>query len=215
MIYEERYTRAELRRVREYLHFCRDSMLPAMHSAGGQVICLATGLIGDPNNAVLQITGFSDLASWQAAQANLASGRNELVQSEEVRLLRPIASRPKEVIPSEDRRPVYSYRRFFINPSDLAKFVECSEDGVWPLYEAVDCRVLGLWTPLPATSPLEIILMAGYHGPGHWEETRFFQGKPEGLDDGLWERGQELGRQRGALSVQGSWVRLWRVYPLE
>ena len=214
MIYEERYTRVELRRVRDYLHFCRDNTLPAIQSEGGQIICLATGLIGDPNNAVLQITGFSGVTSWQAAQKSLPAGRDEFVQSEEVRLLRPIASRPKEIIPLEDRRPVYSYRRFFINPADFSKFVEYSEDGVWPLYEAADCRILGLWTPLPATSPLEIVLMAGYHGPGHWEETRFFQGKPEGIDDGLWERGQTLGRQRGELSVQGSWVRLWRVYQL-
>jgi len=214
MLYEERYTTIYVGRVRDYLHFCRDKMSPAMQSAGGKVLVLLTGLIGDPNNAVLQITGFSDLASWQAAQESLTAGRDEFVQSEEVRLLRPIASRPKEVIPPEDRRPVYGYRRFFINPADLSKFVECSEDGVWPLYEAVDCRILGLWTPLPATNPLEIVLMAGYHGPGHWEETRFFQGKPEGLDEELWERGQNLNRQRGQLSVRGSWVRLWRAYQL-
>lgn len=214
MIYEERYTGVELRRVRDYLQFCRDKMCPAIQSVGGQVLVLLTGLIGDPNNAVLQITGFSDLTSWQTAQESLNTNRGEFVLSDEVRLLRPIASHPKKVIAPEDRRPVYSYRRFFINPADLPKFVECSEDGVWPLYEAADCRILGLWTPLAATNPQEIILMAGYHGPGHWEETRFFRGKPEGLDEGLWERGQTLGRQRGQLSVRGSWVRLWRTYEL-
>jgi len=185
-----------------------------MQSAGGQVLVLLTGLIGDCGNAFLQITGFSDLGSWQAAQESLTSGRDELLQSEEVRLLRPVASRPKESIPPEDRRPVYSYRRLFINPADLPKFVQYSEDGVWPLYEASDCRILGLWTPLAATNPLELILMAGYHGPAHWEETRFFRGKPEGLDQGLWERGRSLGRQRNQLSVRGTWVRLWRAHEL-
>lgn len=214
MIYEDRHTLTNPGQVRNYLSFCRDKMHPAMQSTGGQVICLATGFIGDPNTAVLQITGFPDLASWQAAQEKLAAGRDEFVHSEEVRLLRPIASRPKKVIPPEDRRAVYGYRRMFINPADLSKFVEYCEQGVWPLYEAVDCRILGLWTPLATTNPLEILLMAGYHGPGHWEETRFLHGKPEGIDEALWERGQTMGRQRGQLSVRGSWVRLWRAYQL-
>lgn len=212
MIYEERYTIVNIGHVQDYLHFCRDIMCPAMQAAGGQVLVLLTGLIGDPHTALLQITGFTNLTSWQTAQESLKTGREELVHSEEVRLLRPIASRPKEIIPPEDRRPVYSYRRLFINPADLPKFVHYSEDGVWPLYEAADCRILGLWTPLAATNPLEIVLMTGYHGPGHWEETRFFQGKPEGLDEEIWKRGQDMGRQRGQLSVRGSWVRLWRAY---
>ena len=214
MIYEERHTTVGVAEGRDYLNFCRETMCPAMQSAGGQVLVLLTGLIGDCGNAFLQITGFSDLGSWQAAQESLTSGRDELLQSEEVRLLRPVASRPKESIPPEDRRPVYSYRRLFINPADLPKFVQYSEDGVWPLYEASDCRILGLWTPLAATNPLELILMAGYHGPAHWEETRFFRGKPEGLDQGLWERGRSLGRQRNQLSVRGTWVRLWRAHEL-
>ncbi len=215
MIYEERFTIAEMTRARDYLNFCRETMCPTVEAAGGQVLVLLTGLIGDQGNAFLQITGFSDLASWQAAQEVLTVGREELVESEEVRLLRPVASRPKTVIPPEDRRAVYSYRRLFISPADLARFVEYSEEGVWPLYEAADCRILGLWTPLAATNPLELVLMTGYHGPGHWEETRFYRGKPEGLDEGLWERGRTLGRQRNQLSMRGTWVRLWRSHDIQ
>lgn len=214
MIYEERFTIVNIARVRDYLDFCHETMCPAMKSAGGQVLCLLTGLIGDLGNAFLQITGFSELDSWRAAQESLTTGRDELVESEEVRLLRTVASRPKAVIPPEDRRPVYSYRRLFITPSDLPEFVRCSEDGVWPLYEAADCRILGLWTPVSATNPLELVLMTGYHGPSHWEETRFYSGRPEGIDEGLWEQGRTLGARRGQLSVRGSWVRLLRAHDI-
>lgn len=214
MIYEERFTIVNIAQVRDYLDFCRETMCPAMKSAGGQVLCLLTGLIGDLGNTVLQITGFSEIDSWRAAQESLTTGRDELVESEEVRLLRTVASRPKAVIPPEDRRPVYSYRRLFIAPSDLPEFVRCAEEGVWPLYEAADCRILGLWTPVSATNPLELVLMTGYHGPGHWEETRFYSGRPEGIDEGLWERGRTLGARRGQLSVRGSWVRLLRAHDI-
>ncbi len=33
--------------------------------------------------------------------------------------------------------------KVFINPGDLSRFAEDSEKGVWPLYEAADCRVFG------------------------------------------------------------------------
>ncbi len=212
MIYEERYTIANSATARDYLNFCRETMCPKMKSAGGQVICLLSGLIGDMGNAFLQITGFADLSAWQTAQDGLTTDRDKLVENEQIRLLRPVASRPKAEIPPEDRRPCYSYRRLFINPDDLPKFVEYSEKGVWPLYESADCRILGLFTTIAATNPLELVLMTGYHGPGHWEETRFYSGKPAGIDEGIWEQGRAAGRQRGELSVRGSWVRLWRAH---
>ena len=210
MIYEERYTTANLAATRDYINFCREKMCPKMKTAGGQVICLLTGLIGDMGNAFLQITGFADLNTWQAAQEGLAADRDNLVESEQIRLLRSVASRPRLEIPPEDRRACYSYRRLFMAPDDLARFVKCSEEGVWPLYEAADCRILGLFTTLAATNPLELVLMTGYNGPGHWENTRINNWGIDGIDKQLWEQGQTALRQRGPLSVRGSWVRLWR-----
>ena len=215
MIYEERYTIANLAATRDYPDFCRETMFPKVQSAGGQILVLLSGLIGDMGNAFLQITGFADLDTWQTAQDGLTINRDKLVESEQTRLLRAVASRPKTALPPEDRRPCYSYRRLFINPNDLPKFVKYSEEGVWPLYERADCRVLGLFTTVAATNPLELVLMTGYHGPGHWEETRFYSGKPAGIDDGIWEQGRTAGRQRGTLSVQGSWVRLLRAHDLQ
>jgi hypothetical protein len=139
-----------------------------------------------------------------------------LIEEEEVRLLRGIASRPTgEAIPMEDRRASFGYRRFFIDRENLGEFVRCSEEGVWPLYHAAGCRVLGLWTPLAATAPMEIILMTGYDGPGHWQETRFFTGKPEGIDEEVWTKGRELGAARGAMMVRSSWVRIFRAHPID
>jgi len=215
MIYEERYTIANPTATRDYLDFCRKATFPKVKSAGGRVLVLLSGLIGDMGNALLQITGFADLNTWQTAQDGLTADRDKLVASEQTRLLKPVASHPKAEIPPEDRRPCYSYRRLFINPDDLPKFVEYSEEGVWPLYEKADCRVLGLLTTVAATNPLELVLMTGYHGPGHWEETRFYNGKPAEIDEGIWERGRTAGRQRGTLSVQGSWVRLFRAHDFQ
>ncbi|MDP2920178.1 MAG: hypothetical protein Q8O43_08185 [Dehalococcoidia bacterium] len=210
MIYEERYTNTTSRGTRDYLSLFRDKMAPKIRTAGGEPLLLLTGLIGDRGNAVLQISRFPNLESWQSTQKDLASGRESLVESEEVRLLISVASRPKSVIPKEDKRPCYSYRKLFINPTDLRQFVDDSEKGVWPLYEQADCRIFGLFTTLWATNPLELILMAGYNGPGHWMETRFLGERPTDIDPKLYDQGKQRLSSRGQLGVRGSWVRLWR-----
>ena len=214
MIYEERYTVTALGETIEYLQFYRQTIAPAVKTSGGEPLLLLTGLIGDMGNAVLQISRFSDYSVWQDAQKYYSTGREKFVDSEEVRLLKSIASRPKSVIPLEDKRPVYGYRKLFIRRENLEKFVIYSEKGVWPLYEACDCPVFGLFSPLWATNPLEIILMGSYRGPGHWEETRFSAGKPANVNHKLWETGTEMNLKRSALSVRGSWVRLWKAHEI-
>ena len=210
MIYEDRYTLVDDRKGRDYRDLCREKMLPAIGSAGGQVLCLATGLVGEPANAFVQMTGFADLDSWHAAQEVFLSDREEMIETERVRLLRQVAYLPDGVPALEDRRACYSYRRFFIRRAVLHRFVRCSEEGVWPLYYAADCRMLGLWTTLAVADPMEVLLMAGYHGPGHWEETRFFHGKPDGIDDEVWRKGREMGAERNSLRVGSTSVRLLR-----
>ena len=195
MVYEERYTLTVVRGTRDYLTLFREKMMPKIRAAGGEPLLFLTGMVGDRDNAVLQITRFPDLAAWERAQKDLATSRDKIVESDEVRLLRSVTSRPKTIIPPEDRRPCYSYRKLFINPADLPQFVEDSEKGVWPLYEAADCRVFGLFTTVAATSPLELILMTGYRSPGHWWETRFVEGKPSGIDSKTWEQSQTTGNE--------------------
>jgi len=133
MIYEDRYTTVNDKKGRDYLELCREKTIPAIRSAGGQVLCLANGLVGDPANAFRQMTGFTDIEAWQAAQEAYATDREEMVESEQVRLLRQVAYLPDGVPSPEDRRACYSYRRFFIRRADLDRFVETSEKGVWPL----------------------------------------------------------------------------------
>ncbi|HJN88593.1 MAG: hypothetical protein QF714_10035 [Dehalococcoidia bacterium] len=179
---------------------------------GGKLLCRLSGFIGYPPEEVLEVTGFPGLAAWtQAQQERRESGPpdNGLIEKQEVRLLRSISSLPKSPVPAEDRRTIYGYRRFFIRPTDLDDFVNCSENGIWPRIEAQDARILGLWTTLAATDPQEIILLTGYHGPGHWEETRDTGARPPNIDAALWDTSFKLATRRRALTIR-SWVCLMR-----
>jgi hypothetical protein len=132
-----------------------------------------------------------------------------LVDSEDVRLLRSVSSRPKSVIAPEDLRPFYGHRRFFISPADVDEFVEHSQNGIWPRIEAQGACILGLWTPVAGTTPLEIVLLTGYHGPAHWEETREKPAAPEGVSEEVWAHARRARTGRSAIALR-TWVRLMR-----
>jgi hypothetical protein len=156
---------------------------------------------------MMQVTAYPNVEAWTSAQEAFETSRMEHIQAETVRLLRPIAIRPKETVPDEDLRGFYGHRRFFISPDDLAEFVHCSENGIWPRIEAQDARILGLWTTVASTTPQEVVLLTGYHGPAHWEETRGWQPDRRGIDAETWARSRELGPRRRELTIN-SWVRL-------
>ena len=106
MIYEERQTLVHAQSADAYPEFCKNDYWPALRALGGQPLCLLSGLIGDPPNQYLQITGYENAAAWEQAQGKVAPASPNLVESESARLLTPISSRPKLQVPAEDRREV-------------------------------------------------------------------------------------------------------------
>ena len=207
MFYEERRITLKRGQLDAHTDHLRDVVRPGL--GDGEILCLLSATIGDPVESVLQMTRFPDYDAWFQAQSAYTSDRMELVANEEVRLLRSVSVRPKDVIEESDMRPFYGHRRFHIDPSDLDEFVHCSENGIWPRIESQGASILGLWATVASTSPLEVTLLTGYHGPTQWEETRQYGDKPEGMDDATWEHSLSLHRRRSELPVN-TWVRLMR-----
>ena len=202
-IFELRHTTLKSGVLAEYLAHNQQAGAAAL----GKTLCVLSGLIGYPAEEIVRVTRYSGINDWQAAQAGVPE--SGLAKMEEVRLMRAISSRPKPVVPPEDRRTVYGYRRFFIRPGDLDEFVHDSQDGIWPRIEAQGACILGLWAAVAATNPLEIVLLTGYHGPAHWEETRGAGEKPENIDEQVWETSRRLRARRQEIAIR-SWVCLMR-----
>lgn len=214
MIYEERRVVARSKNADEYLAHIRKNVAPSLAQYGGQPLLYLSGLIGDPANEIVQITLFPDLVSWQQAQQNCSPTSTMMVESEEVRLFRAVSSRPKPQIPAEDRRAVYGYRKFFIDPTDLDEFVHCSEQGIWPRIESHGACILGLWSPISCTNPMEVVIATGYHSPSHWEQTRFGGKRPDGVSEELWEKERPL-RERRVEITKKMYVRLMQAHPIK
>ena len=209
MIFEERRTIVVPDGLDEYLSACHSKLWPSIRSSGGKVICQLSGLIGSPHNELVQISSWRSLYAWEKAQSGIPNELPGMYQSEEVRLLRAISSRPKAVIPARDYRPVYGFRRFFIEPQDVDEFVHCSEDGIWPRMESMGASILGMWTPSALGHPMEIILATGYHSPSHWEQTRYNDTRPLTISREQWESENELRGRRADMTLK-SWVCLMR-----
>lgn len=208
MIYEERSILLHTRTRDAFVSDFNQKIRPTVEANGGEVLCTLSAAIGDPAEEVLQMTRFPDYQAWEQAQAARTANPIGLFRSENVRLLKPIANRPKDVIPASDQRAFYGHRRFFISPDDLDEFVDCSENGIWPRIESQGACILGLWTTVASTSPMEIVLLTGYHGPAHWEETRAVsEDAPNGCDQEVWTHSRRKRAQRTQLAIT-SWVRL-------
>ena len=119
MVSEERETIIKKGSESKYLSLCKKEVWPSLKSHGGKVICLMKGPIGLSPTTLGQITSYNDIHSWDGSQDSWPSLREQFVERERVRVLKPISRRPKNVIPVEDRRPVYGYRKFIISSNDL------------------------------------------------------------------------------------------------
>jgi hypothetical protein len=184
-VYEERRVDLRATSFAAYLRLVREQVWPALAARGARPLVLLNGLIGAPATETYLYTGFPDLAAWQEAQPLLAgatpedaesapwaAGRQRLVETESTRLLLPSGPRPKSETPFEDRRAVYGQRRFWLRPVDWPAFIGHSAGGIWPRIEAQDARILGLFRDAATTDPLAALLLTGYHGPAHWQDTR-------------------------------------------
>lgn len=76
-------------------------------------------------------------------------------------------------------REVVTLRYFRIKPGSFPEFLVASRDGVWPYFEKIGARVIGMWRAVPppggglASSDYdEVYLATRYASTEHWAATR-------------------------------------------
>jgi hypothetical protein len=213
--YEERRVIVRRGAFRDYRRFVHDSLWPALTDAGARPLVLLSGLIGAPAEETYLVTGFPDLESWQRCQYvltgtspddggvdSIGERRAALIEDERARLLIDSGVRPKEQTPTSDRRAVYGMRRFWIRPADWPSFIRQSAEGIWPRIEAQDACIFGLFRDAAVTEPMEALLLTGYHGPAHWQETRATSESFAQIPDSLRVPDEQARSDRNALTLR-------------
>ena len=204
MILEERKTHLFSRKNNEHLKICRDNVWPSIMSSKGSILCVSNGFIGIPKTTILQIIAYPDIKSWQTSQGAWSSIDNASIKRESVRILRPINSQPKLNIPPEDRKNIYEYRKYLINPVYLNEFTKCFDESIYPHLKSLDIPLVGIWTLSASTSPLEIIQMTGYDNIIHWDQTRIELSKLDDNQNELWNRGKALRNRFDEITIESS-----------
>lgn len=205
MIFEERRIHIKPGSLPAFLGVSREETWPGLVEHGGSMLALLGGMIGDPMNQLLQVSRFPSFEAWESAQQAYGPSRAEYVETEAARALRQISGRPKATLPEADRRPVYGVRKFMVRAEDVEDFAHRSENDVWVQFEAVEVRILGMWTTVGRTEPQEVLLATGYTSVAHWEATRGRIERPASFADAeAWNRAGELASGRNRLVVASS-----------
>lgn len=206
MIFEERKTSLFPEKTHTYLKMCRDNVWQSIRSSNGSIICSANGLIGNPQTDILQIIAYPDIESWQTSQGAWSSIENSSIKKESVRILRPINSESKSMIPPEERKNIYEYKLITIDPIYLNEFTTCFNEAIYPNFKSFDISFLGIWTSAASTNPLEIMQMTGYNHVSHWEQSRLQLSSLNDKANELWDRENALRDRLEEITLESSIV---------
>ncbi len=105
---------------------------------------------------------------------------------------------------------IATQRTFRIKKGSFGEFHRLSARGVWPYFERIGARILGMWLVTEdereASSPDydTVILVTRYESREHWKATR----NPLALggEGPMWERFRDALEKRRALTVE-TWLR--------
>jgi hypothetical protein len=96
--------------------------------------------------------------------------------------LAEVASEAPQPVRNAEHQPgreVVTLRYFQIKAGTFPEFLAASRDGVWPYFEKIGARVIGMWRviPPPGAEPEareydEVYLATRYASAGHWAATR-------------------------------------------
>lgn len=103
-----------------------------------------------------------------------ASGRPAAVNAEAPKTRGPVRNLTP-VIGQE----VVTLRYFKIRKGSFPEFLQVSQEGVWPFFEKIGARIVGMWQVIPApgessasTDYDEVYLTTRYASLDHWAATR-------------------------------------------
>lgn len=105
---------------------------------------------------------------------------------------------------------IATQRTFRIKKGSFAEFHRASAQGVWPYFERIGARIVGMWLVIEdereAASPDydTVILVTRYESREHWQATR----NPVALggEGPLWDRCRAALEKRRSLTIE-TWLR--------
>ena len=129
-----------------------------------------------------RLLGFAAASGLALSVGVVALGDDAKPASEPFRgALAPVAEEAPRAVRNDAHRAgreIVTLRYFKIEPGAFPEFLAASRDGVWPYFEKIGARVIGMWrvVPPPAGTPAsteydEVYLATRYASAEHWSAT--------------------------------------------
>ena len=133
--------------------------------------------------SIRRLLGFGAASVFALGVGTAALGDDAKPASEPFRGgLAPVAQDAPRAVRNDAHRAgreVVTLRYFRIQPGAFPEFLAASRDGVWPYFEKIGARVIGMWRVAPppgaalASSDYdEVYLATRYASAEHWAATR-------------------------------------------
>lgn len=226
MIYTLRTFLVDRPNVRRFVELSEGEIWPWLEQRDGRALGLWSVVLGGQERIVL-ITRYDSLDHWQQTRPWLTGGqgavaadlhqrgraavaeRAALTRDTDVIALQPVSARMPLTDAPEPEPGIYTLRSFRVRPRDDAEFARLTEESIWPWFETMGSRHLGLWRAVIAEDP-QLYMLSRYRDLAHWEATR--QAGPEPSDPALrprWQAARAALARRAELTLH-SGVRVLR-----
>jgi hypothetical protein len=212
--------------IARFVELSEHGVWPALEQRDGRALGLWTVVMGGPERIVL-MTRYDSLAHWQAtrswpAAAHRAVPADEQRRGREAGVARAALTRETDLIalqPLSRRMPladapetepgIYTLRTFRVRPRDDGEFAHLTEEAIWPWFETMGSRHLGLWRAIIAEDP-QLYMLSRYDDLAHWQATRGAGPEPDDASQRQrWRAARDALARRAALT-QHSGVRVLR-----
>lgn len=216
MIYTIRTFQVDRENYREFVRLSEEAVWPALEELGARALGLWVTVIGGAERIFL-MTRYESLAHWQetrnwdtgrgatggGALQSAAAERAKLVLDTDLIALRPMTRTQPEGDAPETEPGIYTLRRFDVEPGNIRRLVELSEEGWWPwVTKGQGIRPVGQWLSIIAPET-RIYMMARYNDMAHWEATRGPGPEPSDPEmRDIWEKGRTALGQRADIIRQ-------------
>jgi hypothetical protein len=218
MIYTMRTFLVDRANVRRFVELSEGGVWPALEHRDGRALGLWLVVIGGQER-ILLMTRYESLAHWQGTRAwpegetrgappedvarrgrDAGLERSGMTRETDLIALQPISrGMPIEDAP-ESEPGIYTLRTFRVRPRDDAEFVRLTEVAIWPWFETMGTRHLGVWRATVSEDP-QLYMLSRYRDLEHWEATRAAGPEPAEAELGTrWQAAREALAARAQLT---------------
>ena len=226
MIYTVRTFLVDRADIPRFVEMSEHGIWPALEQREGRALGLWVVVMGGPERVVL-MTRYDSLEHWQGTRPwpegrqravpedvhrrgrDAGVQRAALTRETDVIALQPLSRRMPLADAPETAPSLYTLRTFRVRPRDDAEFARITEEVIWPWFETMGSRHLGLWRAVIAEDP-QLYMLSRYDDLAHWQATR--GAGPEPDDSSVrhqWQAAREALARRAELT-QHSGVRVLR-----